>query len=55
MVVHMPMYNGLKFPANAMMITKFMVVLATFDLVPTYMIDEYLYFWPEADAFNLNF
>ena len=55
MVVHMPMYRSLKFPANSMLIVEYMISLATFDLVPTEGIDEAKYYWPEADAFNSNF
>ena len=32
-----------------------MVQLATFDLIPTEVIDEEKYYWPEADPFNTNF
>lgn len=41
--VYMPMYE-LKFPANAMMVTKEMVEIANFDLIPTDLLDEYLWY-----------
>ena len=51
----MPMFGHVKFPANAMMITKFMVTLATFDLFPTHLLEEKMYYFPDGGAFNLNF
>ena len=54
-VVHMPMLQGLKFPANSMTIVGQMIKLATFDLIPTEIIDAELYYWPEEDPFSINF
>ena len=54
-VVHMPMLQGLKFPANSMTIVGQMIKLATFDLIPTEIIDVELYYWPEEDPFSINF
>ena len=54
-VVHLPMFRGLKFPANAMMIMEQMISLATFDLIPTSFLDDLIYYWPESDPFNVNF
>ena len=51
----MPMYEELKFPASAMMMTIEMIKIATFDLVPTELIDDLLWYFPEAEAFNLSF
>ena len=48
------MFSGLKFPANAMLVIKFMISVATFDLVPTGAIDDLIYYWPESDAFSVN-
>ena len=36
----MPMLEKLKFPANAMLITKELIKVASFDLIPTDIIDE---------------
>ena len=55
MVVHMPMFEGLKIPANSMTIVEYLIKLATFDLIDTSFIDELLYYWPEADPFTTNF
>ena len=55
MTVFLPMFKGLKFPANAMMVIEFMIQLATFDLVPTSFVDEEMYYWPESDPFSTNF
>ena len=49
------MYEQLKFPATAMIITKEMVKIATFDLIPTEWISELLWYFPEQEAFSLNF
>lgn len=54
-VVHLPMYMGLKFPANAMMVIEEMIKLATFDLIPTEGIDSEIHYWPETDPFSVNF
>ena len=51
----MPMYEELKFPASAMMMTIEMIKVATFDLVPTELVDDLLWYFPEAEAFNLSF
>ena len=51
----MPMYEKLKFPANAMIITKEMIKIATFDLIPTEDFDKMLWYFPEAEAFSVNF
>ena len=40
MVVFVPMFSGLRFPANASMILEQMIKIATFDLIPTSMIDD---------------
>ena len=55
MAVHLPMFEGLKFPANAMMVIEQMIKLATFDLVPTDFIDSQMYYWPESEPYSVNF
>ena len=32
-----------------------MIKLASFDLIPTEIIDAEIYYWPEMDAFSVNF
>ena len=51
----MPMLEKLKFPANAMLITKELIKVASFDLIPTDIIDEQLFYFPYGDAFSSNF
>ena len=34
-IVHLPMLQHLKIPANAMLLTSFMIELAQFDIIPT--------------------
>ena len=53
--VYMPMFEKLKFPPSAMTITKKMIKLATFDLIPTEWISDMLWYFPEGEAFSLNF
>ena len=55
MTVILPMLEGLKFPANAIMVIEFMIQLATFDLIPTSSIDAEIFYWPETDPFSVNF
>ena len=54
-VVYMPMFERLKFPASAMIVTKALIDIATFDLIPTEILDEYLWYFPEGDAFSASF
>ena len=54
-VVYMPMYDHLKFPANAMMITNEMIKIATFDLIPTDVVFNAVFYFPDNDPFSLNF
>ena len=51
----MPMYEKLKIPASSMVITKEMIEIVNFDLVPTDSIDDYVWYFPEVSAFSLNF
>ena len=51
----MPMYEMLKFPASAMMITKEMIKIATFDLIPTKQFNDILWYFFEGEAFSLSF
>ena len=55
MVVHMPMFDGLKIPANAMTIVEHLIDLATFDVFPTDTLDEIFYYWPDIEPFSVNF
>ena len=34
-MVHMPMFEGVKFPANSMQVVSYLIKLATFNLIPT--------------------
>ena len=54
-VLYMPLYEMLKFPSNAMTISKELIKVAKFDLIPTEWIDEILWYFPEGDAFSQNF
>jgi hypothetical protein len=50
------MYEGVKFPVNALLMNQALVQIATFDLINTAdWIDPLIYDLPEGDAFNINF
>ena len=54
--VRAPMYENLKIPANAMMLTRILIQVASFDLINTAeWIDPYVYYLPEEDAYSINF
>jgi len=54
--VHGPMFSKLKFPANAMMFNQYLSYIANFDLINTAEnIDPYFYYFPEDEAFSINF
>ena len=55
LIVFMPMLRNLKFPGNAMMLNEVIISVATFDLIPTDLLDEQLYYFPEEDPYSLNF
>ena len=50
----MPMYENLKFPASAMVVTVELIKIATFDLIPTDSVDSMLWYFPEEEAFSLS-
>ena len=54
-VVYYPTFEGLKIPANSMMVIEFLVQLATFDLVPTQHLESMIYYFPETDPYSVNF
>ena len=39
-IAYMPMLDDLKFPGNAMEMNKYIIKIATFDLIPSDLIDE---------------
>ena len=50
------MFEDLKFPANATVFNQAFVTIAGFEIIDTRKyIDEYVFFFPEAEAFSLNF
>jgi len=51
----MPLLQKLKFPGNAMMLTQFLIKIATFDLIPTEHIDQEMYYFPDSDPYTSNF
>ena len=52
----MPLYEKLKIPPISMAITKEMIKISNFDLLPTEWISEILWeYFPEEEAFSLNF
>ena len=56
LVVRAAMFEDLKFPANATALNQGFITIASFDIIDTgKYIDEYVFFFPEAEAFSLNF
>ena len=51
----MPMMKNVKFPANAISFTDFLMEIAHLDLFPTEWFEELIYYLPEQVAFNINF
>ena len=52
----MPLYENLKIPASAMIITKGFIHVATFDLIPTDWLTDLIWdYFPEEDPFSQNF
>ena len=56
LVVRASMFEDLKFPANATLFNQAFLTIAGFEIIDTgKYIDEYVFFFPEAEAFSLNF
>jgi len=51
----MPMMKNVKYPANAMIFTMFLMNVANLDLIPTEVIEDALYYLPEPFPFSINF
>ena len=49
------MFEKLKFPANTMMVTSYMITLATFELIPTDDLFEEIFYFPELEPFSESF
>lgn len=47
--------EGIKFPANAMIINQAIIEIANFELIPSGEINDKLFYFPEVDPFSLNF
>ena len=53
--IYMPMLEMLKMPGNVMVVEEQLVRVFTFDLLPTEYLDELIWYFPDEDAFSLNF
>ena len=47
--------EGIKFPANVMLINKAFIEIANFEVIPSGEINDWLFYFPEVDPFSLNF
>ena len=47
--------EGIKFPANAMLINKAFIEIANFEVIPSGEINDQLFYFPEVDPYSLNF
>ena len=54
-IVHVAMFDQLKFPANSMLVIEVMIEIANFDVIPTEFIDEAMHYWPETEPYSVNF
>ena len=54
LVVHMPMF-AIKYPANAYDFNESLIGIASFDILDHYELQAKMFYWPDVDAYNLNF
>ena len=54
-VIQIPLMLKLKIPGNVQFVSTFLVTIATFDLIPTDKLNDYLYYFPEEEPFSINF
>ena len=47
--------EGTKFPANSMMINNVFQEIANFEIIPSELINDELFYFTESDPYNLNF
>ena len=47
--------EGIKFPANVMLINELFIEISSFEIVPSEDINNELFYFPEVDPFSLNF
>ena len=54
-VVLLPLMEGIKFPANVMLINKALIDISEFEVISSEDINKKLFYFPEVDPFTLNF
>lgn len=54
-VVLLPLMEGIKFPANVMLINKALIDVTEFEVISSEDINKKLFYFPEVDPFTLNF
>ena len=47
--------EGVKVPANVMLINKVFLEIASFEVIPSENINDELFYFPEEDPYSLNF
>ena len=47
--------EGTKYPANASMMNEVFLGISNFEIIPSEMINDKLFYLPEVDPYNLNF
>ena len=47
--------EGIKFPANSMLINQALIEIANFEVIPSEEINNELFYFPEEDPFSFNF
>ena len=55
MIIQHSLLEEVKFPAQLGIFNEFLIKLATLDLIPTELLDELIYAFPEEEAFSMSF
>ena len=53
-MIFMPLFPGLKYPANVALVNSFLMGIVFFDILPTDFLDEQIYYVPEEEPYNTN-
>ena len=53
-MLYMPLCPGLQYPANVALVYDELRDIIFFDILPTDLIDEKIYYFPEENAYNNN-
>ena len=54
-VLQLPLMEGIKFPANTMVINQVFIEIASFEIIDSEKINDEIFHFPEVEPFSLNF